>query len=162
MYFALGSAPLRRMPENPSDDHSRPTAPPTSTPGMIDPLAFSVTVKFSFSTPSVNNTEVHFNILDLLVSDRYIMYAAQDITWVTIYFPLRTSGLALISLDMRSSFGRMVYLGLCITRTAARPSLSTSKSIVRATFAAPSTLLQNDQINQRRSAMSLTLQEMLW
>jgi len=100
---------------------------------------------FLFPTSSVNSVKVHFNILDLLVSARYIMYAAQDIVWVTIDFPLRASGLVFNILEIRSSFGRVVYFSLCIIKTAACLLFSKSNSILRMAFLGPA-LLQNDQI----------------
>jgi len=71
------------------------------------------------------------------------MYDVHDITPVTTYFPLRASGLSFKRLAMRSLFGRMVYLGLTTTRTAARLLLSNPSSTVRAPFVEP-TLLQNN------------------
>ena len=143
-YVPLGSPPLRIIPEQLSDDHLKLAPPPASIVGTPCASVLSVTAIFSFPTPSVNNTEVRHDI-DLLVSDKYIMYAAQDIAWVTIAFPLRLSGLVLNILAMRSSFGRVLYFDLYIIKTAARLLSSKSNSTLKLPFTGPASL-QNDQV----------------
>jgi len=69
-----------------------------------------------------------------------------------MYFPLRISGMDLISLMMRSSLGRLRYLGLYMTNTAAGLLPSNCKSSLRATSTTPGTALQHSQIYEPNTA----------
>jgi hypothetical protein len=86
------------------------------------------------------------------------MYAAQDITWVIAYFPLRSPGMLLNRLAMRAWFGRRVFLGLNMISTAVFPIIVELQvefeDDIRWTYAAA-----NDQ-RGGVTLMPLTLQEL--